>query len=324
VQALRIIEPGPLATIQDLGRYGYQDRGVPVSGAMDGFALRAGNLLVGNEQNDAAVEITLGGLRAEFLGDLHFAVTGGDFEARLNGEAISNWVSHIAGRGDVLTLDSVRFGCRGYLAVAGGIDVPLVMGSKSTYLRGGFGGLEGRALRRGDILGCGSAPWPPIPEIAADLLPKYRDQPVLRVVLGPQDDLITEEGVAAFFSSPYQVTERADRMGCVLSGPTISHNKGADIISDGTIGGAVQVPGNGQPIVLMADRQTIGGYVKIATVVSFDLPLLAQLLPGSMVRFTAVSVFEAREIHLKQEFMLRRYYERFRGAASHSRENQNE
>jgi len=312
LRAIKIREAGPLTTVQDWGRFGYQDCGVPISGAMDRLALRIGNVLVGNREGEAGLEITLGDFKAEFLSDIAFAVTGVDHCARLNGRSVPNWTSLAAGQGDLLTVEQACSGCRFYLALAGGIEAPLVMGSKSTYLRGGFGGFHGRRLARGDILRVGRAVWKPITEHPATLVPRYSNEPLLRVILGPQDDRISEDGLASFLSQQYQVSERSDRMGCLLRGPPITHMEGADIISDGTIAGAVQVPGNGQPIVLMADCQTIGGYVTIATVVSFDLPLLAQVRPGCAVRFAPISLLDAREIYLKREFRFRRFLERHR------------
>jgi biotin-dependent carboxylase-like uncharacterized protein len=313
-----------MATVQDWGRYGFQDRGVPVSGAMDREALCIANLLVGNPPGEAAVEITLGGFVAEFLDRVAFAMGGADLGARMNGAPLPGWVQCTAQAGDTLAMDCRHSGCRAYLALAGGIEVPLVMGSKSTYLRGGFGGYRGRRLQSGDVLECGASictagscrmgawggaavAWP------SELIPTYSDHPNLRVVPGPQAELVTEAGWARFLSCAYRLTDRSDRMGCVLSGPAVTHRLGADIISDGTAFGSVQVPGNGQPIVLMADRQTIGGYAKIATTASFDLPLLAQLLPGDTVRFSAIDLWEAREIHLRREYRVRRAMQRLRG-----------
>lgn len=279
---------------------------------MDRQALRIGNILAGNREGAAGLEITLGGFRAVFLCNLDFAVTGADQNPRLNDQSISNSVCYSAGRGDVLGLDYARSGCRSYLVVAGGIEVPLVMDSRSTYLRGGFGGHRGRALQKGDILHCGKRMGKPVSHIPYVLVPPYRRNPVLRVIPGPQDDFIREEGLAAFFAGEYEVTARADRMGCALNGPKIEHRTGADIISDGIIAGAVQVPGSGQPTILLADCQTTGGYVKIATVISLDLPLLAQSMPGSRVRFQAIGLLEAREIHVKQEYTFRRFCESIR------------
>jgi biotin-dependent carboxylase-like uncharacterized protein len=312
LRAIRIVSAGPLATIQDWGRYGFQDRGVPVSGAMDREALGIGNSLVGNAASEAAVEITLGGFSAEFLRSVLFAVTGADLSARLNGSPLSCWAPHPAHGGDVLTLDQRQSGCRAYLTVAGGIDVPVVMGSKSTYLLGGFGGFQGRRLQSGDVLKCGEPQGPTLSGWPADLIPCYRADPLLRVVPGPQGQAVTAQGWNRFLTGEYRLTERSDRMGCVLEGPVITHRHGADIISDGTAGGAVQVPGNGQPIVLLADRQTVGGYAKIATVVSCDLPLLAQLVPGDLVRFTTVDLWQAREIHLRRAYQLRQALHRLK------------
>lgn len=272
---------------------------------MDQQALRIANLLVGNHETDACVEITMGGFKAEFTDSAYFALTGADMAARLNGQPTQNWTSFRAEPGDVLTLDFARSGCRSYLSVSGGIDVPFVMGSRSTYLRGGFGGYEGRALKKGDILQSGRPEREPLFDLPKTLIPHYATEPTLRVILGPQDDYITPEGIETFLSESYEATNRMDRMGCSLSGPEIIHGKGADIISDGTTPGAVQVPGNKQPIILMADAQTTGGYVKIAVIASFDLPVVAQLQPGSLIRFRNINLLEAREIYLKQEYLLR-------------------
>ncbi len=280
---------------------------------MDRAAFRLGNLLVGNAESAAGIEITAGGFRAEFLRDGCFAVTGADQDARLSGRPIANWRSHEAAGGDILALGCARSGFRSYLALAGGFDVALVMGSRSTYARGGFGGHEGRALKRGDILDCGPACGIPAAEIPARLIPAYAGQAVLRVIPGPQDERIAPEGLDVFLSSPYEVTHRSDRMGCVLRGPAISLRDGADIVSDGTVPGAVQVPGNGQPVILGVDSQTTGGYVKIAVVIASDMPLLAQLAPGSSVRFEKIGLLEAREIYLKREFAYKRAASRLRG-----------
>jgi biotin-dependent carboxylase-like uncharacterized protein len=314
LRTIGILEAGPLATIQDQGRFGFRDRGVPVSGAMDVQALEVGNLLVGNDAGAAAVEITLGGFKAEFLCDARFAVTGADQAPTLNGVPVLNWACHPAAKGDVLHLDYALSGMRACLALSGGVDVPEVMGSRSTYLRGGFGGHQGRALRKGDVLMLGNTAGKPIFAFPAGLVPPYSDGPTLRVIPGPQDDHVTEEGMERFLGSIYEVTARADRMGISLSGPLIELAGGADIISDGTCAGAVQVHGNQQPTVLAADGQTTGGYVKIATVISADLPLLAQISAGAAVRFAAIGLLQAREIYLKNRYQLRSFYERYGSA----------
>lgn len=278
---------------------------------MDSTALQVANALVGNGRADAAIEITWGGFRAEIGAGLLFAVTGAEAEVTLNGAAVPTWTTCKASSGDIVAVGYPVRGLRSYLAVSGGIHVPRVMGSLSTYLRGGFGGFHGRALAQGDVLEIG----PPQHSSAVmrrsphELVPPYSNRPMLRVVLGPQDDRITPEGVVTFLNETYTVTERSDRMGILLDGPRITHRYGPDIISDGTIPGVVQVPGNGRPMILAADCQTTGGYVKIATVIGADLPLVAQLSPGAQVRFTAVSLLEAREIRLRRELQLRRFCE---------------
>ncbi len=307
MKAIRIIEPGPLSTVQDRGRFGYQNRGVPVSGAMDLQALRIANHLAGNCNAEAGIEITWGGFRAEFLAPAHIAITGADPKPRLNGRSVPCWSGFSVQEGDILELNYVETGCRTYLAFSGGVDVPEVMGSRSTYVRGGFGGLMGRALQKGDVLGLGQGGGTLVSACSQSLIPKYCDHPVLRVTLGPQADALTPESLSWFLSLPYVVTDRCDRMGYSLKGPVLKHQQKADIVSDGTAFGAVQVPGNGQPIILMADRQTIGGYAKPATIISVDLPLLAQLVPGSSVRFEAVSLWTARELAIVAEYRFQKW-----------------
>ncbi len=314
LRSIRILEAGPLATVQDRGRFGFRGLGVPLSGAMDLQALRVGNLLVGNGDAQAGVEITMGGFRAEFRCDASFALSGAEPGAYLNGNPVAYWHAHQAKRGDLLTIEvitpvrgcSAGGGLRVYLAISGGIDVPPVMGSRSTYVRGGFGGLEGRSLRAGDELPLGSrignARLTPAP---VELIPHYSPQPVLRAISGPQEECVSEAGRSTFFSKSYEVTPRADRMGIVFTGPPLELVGGADIISDGTCPGAVQVHGNLVPTILAADCQTTGGYVKIATVISRDLPLVAQLVPGDRVRFEEISLWQARELYLKNEYLIR-------------------
>lgn len=318
--ALEVLDGGLLTTVQDLGRRGYERFGVPVAGAMDPFALRAANRLVGNPLDAAALEITLAGPRLRATEKCLVAVTGADLGLRVNGRGLPPWMAVFVRRGWTIAFAGRRSGCRAILAVAGGVDVEPVMGSRSTYLGGGFGGFEGRALRRGDLVPVGpiaAYPGPPDPgsgrgsddPLRADkdlpahagrtfprrLIPDYGDAPTIRVVLGPQDDYFTDGGVATFLSGEYAVSPASDRMGCRLQGPRIAHEDATGIISDGIPLGAVQVPPDGQPIVMMADRQTTGGYPKIATVISADIPLLAQCVPGeSRVRFEAVSVEEAQ------------------------------
>jgi KipI family sensor histidine kinase inhibitor len=295
---LTVLDGGLLTTVQDLGRWGYQRLGVPVAGAMDALALQAANRLVGNEPGEAALEITVAGPTLRASDNCLVAVTGGDLGPRVNGRPLPMWLANFVRRGSVLDFAGRRLGARAYLAVAGGIAVPPVLGSRSTCLSGGFGGYQGRALRAGDVLPIGRAP--------ADLLalagqglppeswPVYAEAPTVHVIPGPQDDYFTAEALATFFTSEYVVSATADRMGYRLQGPRLAHCGSAEFISAGVVTGSVQVPADGQPIVLMADHQTIGGYPVIATVVSADIPLLAQCLPGSRLRFAPTTIEEAQ------------------------------
>jgi antagonist of KipI len=296
---LEVIKPGLLTTVQDLGRRGYERFGVPVAGAMDGYALRGANGLVGNPWDAAGLEVTLIGPQLRATDNCLIAVTGGDLGLRVAGRKMPPWTALYVRRGWTVSFDGRGSGCRAYLAIAGGIAVPPVMGSRATYLRGGFGGYQGRALRAGDVLPVGEpacslvdrAGW----QLPEGVRPRYSDAPTVEVILGPQDDHFTEEGVATFLSSEYAVGTTSDRMGYRLQGPTVAHKASADVVSDGIVLGAVQVPADGRPIVMMADRQTTGGYTKIAVVVSADIPLLAQCLPGSSrVRFQATTVEAAQ------------------------------
>lgn len=298
--ALEVLRPGLLTTVQDLGRRGYERFGVPVAGAMDPFALQVANLLVGNPPEAAGLEITMEGPTLRATADCLIAVAGADLGLRVNGLPIPPWMSAFVRRGWQIEFSGQRSGCRAYLAVAGGFLVPPVMGSCATYLRGGFGGLRGRALQAGDRLPTGRVDRH-LPEQAGRrwpeaLRPPYDDHPAVEVILGPQADAFTQEGVPLFLSSQYRLSPTADRMGYRLQGPAIPHRTSADIISDGIVLGAVQVPADQQPIVMMADRQTTGGYPKIAVVVSADIPLLAQCLPGqSHIRFRQTGVEEAQQ-----------------------------
>jgi len=294
METFEVLQPGPLSTIQDLGRFGYQQYGVPPSGALDEYAFRIGNMLVGNAENAPSLEITLFGCRLRALRDTVVAITGADLGASLNGKPIPRWESIPIRRGDIISFPRLNSGCRAYLAVSGGFDVPRVMSSAATYTKAGIGGLEGRALRRGDILHTAN---PPAPRegirVPPEYIPEYHHQNELRVILGPQDDHFTKEGIRTFLQAEYTISAQADRMGYRLEGPRIEHKLKADIISDGIPPGAVQVPGDGLPIILLADRQTTGGYTKIATVLSIDLPKLAQAKPGDQVRFRQVTEDEA-------------------------------
>ena len=305
---LKIIQPGMLSTIQDRGRYGYQRYGMPTAGAMDTFALRAANALLGNDDNAACIEATVLGPRIEILSDTTIAVTGANVAPRLDSEPIPMWQPVAASKGSRLEFRSPKDGMRGYLAVAGGIDVPEVMGSRATYMKAAIGGVEGRPLRAGDILNAlGDSPEALATgrNFPADAIPKYGSAHELRVVLGPQQSAFTQAGIDTFLSETYTVSIHSDRMGYRLEGEPVEHTDGPDVISDGTPLGTIQVPGDGQPIILLSDRGTTGGYTKIATVISTDLSKVAQAMPGHTVKFKAVSVEEAQEAYRSQEATLR-------------------
>lgn len=302
MEVFEVVQPGLLTTVQDKGRYGYQQYGVPVSGAMDSYALMVANLLVGNSEGDACLEITVLGPRFRILGDTLIAITGADLSPALNNNPLPMWEAVKVCYGDTISFGHPKSGCRSYLAVAGGIDVPEVMGSRSTYIKSRLGGLEGRSLRPGDRLRSGATRV----EFSARKLPsqyifEYQAENELRVILGPQDDYFTERGIQTFLHSEYRISVQADRMGYRLEGPPIEHKAGADIVSDGVPPGAVQVPGDGLPIILLADRQTTGGYIKIATVSTIDLTKLAQTKPGDTVRFLQITEEEAYQLLIEYD-----------------------
>jgi len=293
VSLLSVQEGGPLTTIQDAGRFGHLRVGIPTSGPMDREAFLLANRLVGNPDDAAVLECTLVGPRLELTDARLIAVTGADMSPTVNGAAIPMWEAVPVKAGDVLRLGPARAGVRAYVAVAGGLDTPRVLGSRSTYVRGRLGGLGGRALRKGDRLPLG-APAPARPRrLRAGRAPAYGTEAEVAVTLGPQDDRFTAAGIAALLEGPYELLPQSDRMGARLKGPFIEHTRGHDIVSDGVPMGGIQVIGEGQPIVLLADRQSAGGYTKIATVCSFDLGRIAQLKPGGRLAFRRVTVAEA-------------------------------
>ena len=283
--------PGMLTTVQDGGRWGYQGKGMPVAGAMDLPSFRLGNILAGNDENEGALEVTLLGptlFVAE--GEGMAAVTGADLGFQVNGRPAPMWTAVAVGAGDVLSFSGPRSGCRAYLCLSGGVDVPPVMESRSTYTRARVGGFQGRALKKGDIVRCGE----PLPlwrkceglVCPEALRPCYLPDAPLRVVPGPQDDLFTEKGKETFYGSDYAVSNSADRMGYRMDGPEIEHTGAADIISDAIPLGAVQVPGHGKPIVMLADRQTTGGYTKIGVSARWTSPPCPSAFRGRRSAFT--------------------------------------
>jgi KipI family sensor histidine kinase inhibitor len=292
-----VVKPGFMTTVQDEGRFGFQEYGMPVAGAMDRYAYRVANILAGNELSSAVLEMTLTGGAFRFGSDAYVSVCGADMRGMLNGAAIRNWSAFPVTAGSELSFGPAVSGCRSYLAVRGGLDVPLVMGSRSTLPRAGIGGFHGRVLKAGDILRCGKVERTitktrVLPRL---FMPRYSGSIVLRVLPGPQEDHFTEEGISVFYSSEYRVSSRNDRMGYLLEGPAVRHGDGADIVSDALCPGAVQVPGNGLPIIMTADHQTTGGYAKIGAVIGPDLTGLAQMRQGNVIRFVRCTDEEAVE-----------------------------
>lgn len=301
---INIIEPGLLTTVQDSGRTGYQKYGFPSSGALDQRALATANLLVSNDFGEAALEMTMQGATIAFTRPNVIALSGCDMDASLNGRAVSMHTAIAVKPGDILTCGFAKNGCRCYLAFAGGLAVPHIMGSKSTNLKCGIGGYLGRRLAAGDVLSF-SAPAAMLPNLDRRTI-SYQaptaGKKTLRVIPGPQENSFTKEGAAAFFGGVYTVTNQSDRMGCRLDGPKVTSVNGVDILSDGIPLGAIQITSAGQPIILLADRQTVGGYAKIGVVISIDLPVLAQCKAGDQLCFTRIGITEAQELHrLEQE-----------------------
>jgi antagonist of KipI len=315
--AIHVLKPGLLTTLQDSGRYGYQKYGVIASGAMDNFAHKTANLLVGNEETEASLEITIIGPALQFKEPALISICGSDLSAKVDGKPVPLWRPVYIHRGETLQFGAAREGCRCYLAVSGGFDVPREMNSYSTYLRAGIGGFQGRALMAGDSL-----PVKPVPplggKIAArlvarsdetlfafvnwfvsnEMIPSYQTNPVVRVIPGTQFDLFDPASLEDLFHSEFKVQPQSDRMGYRLAGKPLQMLDRKELLSEPVTFGTIQVPPDGNPIVLMADRQTTGGYPKVAQVITVDLPLLAQAQIGSGVRFKLVDLREAQEEHL--------------------------
>jgi allophanate hydrolase len=297
---LKVLVPGLHTTVQDLGRVGYQNIGVPVSGALDGFCLRLADALVGNAQGMAALEILVSGPTLEIAADTaRLALVGTGAGLGIRGEnprVVAAGQSVTVQRGDIVQIALGRQSACCYLAVEGGIAVPSVLGSASTYVRAALGGLNGRALQRDDVIplavGCASERN----ELRAPALDAGSPDRPIRVVLGPQHKYFRKESLATLLDAEFRVSKDADRMGMRLDGPLLRHRRGWDIVSDAIATGSIQVPGSGQPIVLLADHQTTGGYPKIATVISADLPRLARRRPGDPLRFVSVELEAAEEI----------------------------
>lgn len=317
----RVLHPGVLTTVQDRGRIGHQRMGVPVSGAMDQLSLRIANLLVGNDETAAALELTLVGPTLRFDERTLIAFAGAEIGAYVDGTRIPAWRPVCIAAGSIVTTEAASRGCRAYLAVGGGIDVPLVLGSRATYGRAALGGLDGRALRRGDLVPCGApselsrriaaaileatarqgrvavASW----GAAATLATFFRSGNGIRLLEDEHTRMLTSESLERLWSAEFRVGAQSDRMGYRLEGPALELTTSIEMLSESVAFGTVQLPPGGSPIVLMADRQTTGGYPRIGDVASIDLPLVAQLRPGDRVRFRPISLDEAQRLYLARE-----------------------
>jgi antagonist of KipI len=306
---------GFLTSVQDLGRTGYRQFGVSTSGALDPFALRVANLLVGNDEGAAGLEITLGGLQLRFNDKRMVAWCGGEFDARVESTSLPAGHAAFINPGEELKFSHPRTGCRCWLAISGGIDVPIVLGSRSTDLRANFGGLDGRALRDGDELALGKyrrSETVGTERISSWSAPKPWSQPVssapvLRVVRGANWARFNASTLQRFTSESFAVSPDSNRMGARLTGPELRPTNHAELISEAVAPGTIQVPPSGQPILLLGDCQTIGGYPKIAHVITVDLSVTAQLRAGDHVRFPEVSLTDAHLLLLQREHELERF-----------------
>lgn len=319
--SVRVVGAGLQTTVQDLGRPTHQREGMPAGGAMDRRAIRLANLLVGNDDGAAALEAPFIGPTLAFDAPAAIALAGADLEASIDGQAVPLWRAIGVPAGATLRFGRPRTGCRVYVAFAGGIDVPVVYGSRSTYLRARFGGLEGRALRAGDVLSLGEpsalgrrigsslaadsnrirvARW----GAGLDLRPQYSSDAIVRVINGAHTELLSAEARTRFHTATFRVSPSSDRMGYRLEGPALALRHRVELLSEGVAFGTVQLPPDGAPIVLMADRQTTGGYPRIGEVASCDLGLVAQLKPGDGLRFRPIDVDEAQAAYLAHEYDL--------------------
>ena len=299
---IEIITPGLLTTVQDFGRVGVMKNGFTQNGAMDRYSMTVANRLCGNCDSAPVLEMTVLGVTARFTQDTVICVSGADFGAKINDKPIKRNKAYKINKGDILSMGAAKNGMRAYLAVAGGIVGEYVFGSASTNLKFAFGGHFGKKLQSGDVLSIGTGAFP-LGDIDKWEIPEseYSKDAQLRVVLGPQNEMFTDEDIRLFLSQEYEVNAQSDRMGIRLSGEPLKSKNGMDIISDGIVFGSVQVPNSGEPIILMADHQTTGGYAKIATVISVDLPRASQLSAGNTVRFKSVTVEEAEQEAKKQK-----------------------
>ena len=305
MKIFKVLKPGLFSTIQDSGRIGYQSKGVVVGGAMDQFAYQTGNILLGNNRNSASLEITMMGPVLQALESCVISICGADLSPKIDKKTVGSWKTVKIEKDQILSFGKPINGIRTYIAISGGFSVPEVLKSSSTYVKGKIGGVNGRTLKDGDILygkeqiksriGVGLA-W--------EIIPDYDPKEPIRVIFGPDSDRFTAHATRTLLNSEYRITNAADRMGYRLDGPPIKHKTGADIISDATNVGTIQVPKDGKPIILMSDHQTTGGYTRIANVISIDIPLIAQRYPGQTIHFKKITIEKAQSLYKQQiEFL---------------------
>ncbi|MCY6485122.1 biotin-dependent carboxyltransferase family protein [Clostridium aestuarii] len=320
---MEIKSAGLLTTIQDSGRYGFRKYGIIVSGAMDGFAHRIANILVGNEEKDAVLEATLIGPKILIKEDTLISICGGDLSPQINNCDVPMWRPVYVKGGSILSFSKCVVGSRTYVAFAGSFNIEKIMESKSTYMRAEIGGYEGRALKKGDVLklndishignriannllkdvncyGFAATKW----FIGGEVLPKYDASPIVRVIADGQYDCFDDESKKNFFQNKFMITSQSDRMGYRLKGNNLSLKEPLEMISEAVSLGTVQVPADGNPIILLADRQTTGGYPKIAQVISVDIPIIAQLKPGDRLGFQKISLEEAQSLYILREMYI--------------------
>lgn len=299
---------GPQTTIQDLGRYGFQNIGVPVSGPMDPFSFKMANILLNNPVNFACLETTFLGPSLSALDDAIISITGAESTVKINDQPIKLWQPVKISKGDIISFESLHRGTINYIGIQGGFECPLIMNSRSTYLTGQFGGQNGRILEKGDVLYKGVSPNNEFIETSFPtgfnfVIPSNPLE--VRILITNSMNKFSRESLAQLWESTYSISPKSNRIGYRLNGPKIDHAGGADIISSGTEFGAIQIPGDGQPIILMADRGTTGGYSKIGSVITPDISKLAQAAPNNKINFRPVSLHEAHQISFKYERVMK-------------------
>lgn len=300
---VQFLKGGLLTSVQDMGRNGYQNCGFSVSGVMDKRSFMIANILVDNPENEAVIEFSMIGPTLKFTSDTIIAITGGNFNPTINGKAVHMYQAIYAHKNDVLEFKYASSGTFGYIAFSSRLDIPVVMGSRSTNMKCKIGGFHGRKLEKGDEIWFRSKkrylPYFLSRKIEPEDFTSEKEE--IRVVMGPQEDYFSRQGIETFLNEEYTISSECDRMGYRLEGEYIAHNEhGADIISDGIAFGAIQVPQHGKPIIMLADRQTTGGYTKIATVISVDIPKLVQRKEGQKIKFKKVTIEEAQNLYLEE------------------------